>query len=424
MEDSKVLLFSSENTSLINKEVEISNETKSKNHNEDHSEKQKNTCDICNKSFSTLGNMRNHILTIHQDYRPYKCPYQNCNKRYSIESRYQIHLRTHVGDKPFVCKICKKSFNEKGNLKTHLRFHSELRPFKCQKCNKSYKTNGHLKDHIEIRHLHLKKYECKICHKKFGRISTLKSHDKIHTGEKNYKCKIEGCQKYFAEKGNMEMHYQRHLKKLNKFDECNSLLTKKKYGEKSINQEFECQIKNAIDDLDDNFTKTKNEFEKSPIKNGKKDNNKKGKIFVLKNDKNDFKEKIFKIDNEDKIFNTFKEQKSSNFEEDLPIIQQEHFLYELEKEKNKDYDEYKDIENAYTRVATGQNINNYQEEENDLFLKEQELMSDIDDYPSNLNKNEFMKDSLETDKKCDLFYRNQNFNEMTYQGLYFEKFKI
>ena len=267
MEDSKVLLFSSENTSLINKEVEMSNETKSKNHNEDHSEKQKNTCDICNKSFSTLGNMRNHILTIHQDYRPYKCPYQNCNKRYSIESRYQIHLRTHVGDKPFVCKICKKSFNEKGNLKTHLRFHSELRPFKCQKCNKSYKTNGHLKDHIEIRHLHLKKYECKICHKKFGRISTLKSHDKIHTGEKNYKCKIEGCQKYFAEKGNMEMHYQRHLKKLNRV-EINAK-KKKKYGEKEIVKDYEERIKQAIDKLKDISTNinTNKEINNNDTKN-------------------------------------------------------------------------------------------------------------------------------------------------------------
>ena len=197
------------------------------------SKKQKqNICNICNKPFSTLGNMRNHIMVIHQNYRPFKCTYPGCNKNYSIESRYQIHLRTHIGSKPFICQICNKSFNEKGNLKTHLRFHSEIRPYKCPHCNKSYKTNGHLKDHIEILHNLIKKYICKFCNKKFGRISTLKAHIKTHTGEKNYKCKIEGCDKYFAEKGNMEIHYRRHLKKLNKNDINEKI--KKKYGKKNI----------------------------------------------------------------------------------------------------------------------------------------------------------------------------------------------
>ena len=196
------------------------------------SQKSPNLCPICNKIFSTLGNMRNHIMTIHQNYRPFKCTFPGCNKSYSIESRYQVHLRTHNGQKPFMCQICNKTFNEKGNLKTHLRFHSELRPFKCPNCSKRYKTKGHLKDHVEIQHNLIKKYFCEFCNKKFGRISTLKAHIRTHTGEKKYKCKIEGCQKWFAEKGNMEIHYTRHLKKLNKNEE--NFKIRKKYGEKNI----------------------------------------------------------------------------------------------------------------------------------------------------------------------------------------------
>jgi KRAB domain-containing zinc finger protein len=193
---------------------------------EELSPKKNNICEFCHKPFSTLGNMRNHIMTIHQNYRPFKCTYPGCNKKYSIESRFQVHMRTHIGAKPFVCQICSKSFNEKGNLKTHLRFHSELRPFKCPHCTKSYKTNGHLKDHIEIQHNLIKKYECQYCNKKFGRISTLKAHIRTHTGEKNFKCKMAGCEKWFAEKGNMEIHYRRHLKKLNKIDEFEKIKKK------------------------------------------------------------------------------------------------------------------------------------------------------------------------------------------------------
>ena len=174
----------------------------------------KNYCSLCKKSFSTMGNLRNHIMTIHENQKPFKCPFPNCNKEYSIKSRLQVHYRTHTGSKPFICNFCGKAFNEKGNLKTHERFHSELRPFKCDKCSKTYKTNGHLKDHIEIQHLKIRKFQCKYCEKKFGRISTLKAHIRTHTGEKNYKCHIVGCNKFFAEKGNMEIHYKRHLKRI------------------------------------------------------------------------------------------------------------------------------------------------------------------------------------------------------------------
>ena len=274
-------LTTNENTT---KTEEIEN--KHSNIHDKESTKKNNICDICHKSFSTLGNMRNHKMTIHENYRPFECTFPGCNKKYSIENRYLVHMRTHLGVKPFICQICSKSFNEKGNLKTHLKFHSELRPFKCPFCIKTYKTKGHLKDHIEIQHNLVKKYECQHCGKKFGRISTLKSHIRTHNSQKRYKCKIDGCEKWFTEKGNMKIHYKRHLKKLNQIDE-NEKIEEKKYLEKKIiPKDLEDKIKEAIDNLKDNnngINKTNKNLELNQVelKKQNKLTNNNTKLFSL-----------------------------------------------------------------------------------------------------------------------------------------------
>ena len=389
-------------------------------------EKKKNECEVCKKVFSTLGNMRNHYLTIHQDYRPYVCDYPGCNKKYSISSRYQVHRRTHEGKKPFLCQICNKSFNEKGNLKTHLRFHSELRPFQCPHCSKNYKTNGHLKDHIEIQHNKIKKYICNICNKKFGRISTLKAHIRTHTGEKNFKCKIEGCNKCFAEKGNMEIHYVRHLKKLNRLSELDEKITKKSYGKKDIEISLEKRIKEAIDnlkDLNSNIIEENNLPTKEPAKLKKpKLNNKINKLFLnnnnekiikeekninekinvnmmpklnnifinynempLKLNMNDFEKHYFKENKEPNLFNLDKEnQNYISFFPGIILQEPEQFIPENKIEQKLD------IYNASTRPNSQNTLCNEQKDEN-IFVKDEDLES-LDEN-KNMNHNLFQNDN-------------------------------
>ena len=178
-------------------------------------------CNTCQKIFSTNGNLKNHINTIHNHILPFKCPFPKCNKSYSNKSRFDVHFRTHSGIKPFSCPICQKAFNEKGNLKTHILFHTNERPFKCPQCEKTYKTNGHLKDHIDIFHYQIKKFKCQICGIKFGRRSTLTAHIKVHFDKKSnieFNC-VEDKEKNNLNSSNLKENFSSSSTSLVSFNE-------------------------------------------------------------------------------------------------------------------------------------------------------------------------------------------------------------
>ena len=56
-----------------------------------------NYCPFCKKAFSTKGNLKYHIKSIHQGIRLFSCTFPGCNKRYSNRSALAVHFRNHLG---------------------------------------------------------------------------------------------------------------------------------------------------------------------------------------------------------------------------------------------------------------------------------------------------------------------------------------
>ncbi|KAI5645172.1 BTB/POZ domain-containing protein [Phthorimaea operculella] len=79
-------------------------------------------CDLCQKHFPNPAEWVRHIQSTHTETEGAQnktCTH--CKKVFPSHASMLIHMRTHTGERPFVCGLCNKGFNVKSNLLRHLR---------------------------------------------------------------------------------------------------------------------------------------------------------------------------------------------------------------------------------------------------------------------------------------------------------------
>ncbi|XP_034540236.1 early growth response protein 1-like [Notolabrus celidotus] len=92
--------------------------------------------------------------------RPYGCPADGCDRRFSRSDELTRHVRVHTGQKPFQCRICMRSFSRSDHLTTHIRTHTGEKPFACAECGRKFARSDERKRHTKI---HQRQRERKIC---------------------------------------------------------------------------------------------------------------------------------------------------------------------------------------------------------------------------------------------------------------------
>jgi hypothetical protein len=63
--------------------------------------------------------------------QPYACDHDGCGKTFAQASKFEVHKRSHTGEKPFACdhEGCGKRYTQAGHLTKHKRKHTGEQPF-------------------------------------------------------------------------------------------------------------------------------------------------------------------------------------------------------------------------------------------------------------------------------------------------------
>ena len=149
----------------------------------------KYSCDMCPTTFYKLQQMRIHKENVHNKVKEaffVVCPWNHCGRKFTSEKRLDIHVRSHNGEKSYLCYKCGVNFKDYVYFRKHRARCLQKRKgaFKCDICGTVLTEMGSLRVHKRI-HTGEKPYQCDLCGTWFRTPSHLRRHKLIHQRNKD-----------------------------------------------------------------------------------------------------------------------------------------------------------------------------------------------------------------------------------------------
>ncbi|XP_046455032.1 zinc finger protein 236-like isoform X2 [Daphnia pulex] len=154
-----------------------------------HIEEDTLTCQQCDNEFETMRALRRHIEEEHQLNKTAPLTLAELNHSFNGSANRE----TDPVIKIFPCKQCHDNFNTMRALKEHSRYHQKVNSIlSCKKKSKNNKVVGK------------PRFRCSHCSMEFDKPSLRARHERVHTGERPYKC--DQCNRGFSQKNSLVSH--------------------------------------------------------------------------------------------------------------------------------------------------------------------------------------------------------------------------
>lgn len=119
--------------------------------------------------------MKVHVV-IHSNLQPFHC--EICDRRFNLLNNLKRHMLVHTGEKPYTCTFCNRGFTQKGALKLHQTSTN------CREKMQTVKPTE-----VETKNQNC---ECNICGRKFKVVHWLRVHMQKHQQDKSVSCDVCG----------------------------------------------------------------------------------------------------------------------------------------------------------------------------------------------------------------------------------------
>lgn len=104
---------------------------------------------------------------------------------------FQLHTKTHEGEKCYKCELCPYASISARHLESHMLVHTDQKPFQCTMCDQAFRQKQLLKRHMNLYHdpsyiaptPKEKSHECPSCNRQFRHKGNLIRHMALHDPE-------------------------------------------------------------------------------------------------------------------------------------------------------------------------------------------------------------------------------------------------
>ncbi|GBP13530.1 Gastrula zinc finger protein XlCGF26.1 [Eumeta japonica] len=114
----------------------FANKTKLRDHIEEKHLHKTYQCYICHKPSKNRVCLDQHIRNVHRG-RPNNKICHHCGKGFPTKVQLESHIRSHTGERPFICEYCPTTFSQQSNLYKHNRqVHMNIKAKRYPMCRK------------------------------------------------------------------------------------------------------------------------------------------------------------------------------------------------------------------------------------------------------------------------------------------------